>query len=590
MIDQRNILLAIVLSVAILVGWQFIFVQPQSERQAQLQQQVPQTQQPVASQPASEQQGGVASAPSIGASVPSVLRETQSGVLSREDALKKTARVNILSSRLQGSISLVGARFDDLVLSDYRETIDDSSPNIVLLSPTASSDPYYAEFGWLGANVKAPDGLTEWRTDRRNLTPDSPVTLTWDNGEGLRFERRYALDEDYMLEVTQRVRNTGTEDVTIAPYGLVSRTNTPEILNFYILHEGLLGVFDGTLKEVDYDDVVDARTIRQPTSGGWIGITDKYWLVALVPDQSTKVETSFTSGTRGNTTLYQADFLGAAETLPRGGVLEARSHLFAGAKEVTLLDKYRTELDIALFDRAVDFGWFYFLTKPIFLTIHWLSGKLGNFGLAILALTVGIRLLLFPLANKSFRAMSKMKLLQPKLVELKERYGEDRQKLNMEMMQLYKAEGVNPMAGCLPVIVQIPVFFALYKVLFVTIEMRHAPFYGWILDLSARDPLGVMTLFGLVDWNVPATLDLINIGIWPIIMGVTMYLQTKLNPAPADPIQAKIFTFLPFIFTFILANFPAGLVIYWAWNNALSILQQWVIMRRTAPRPVGATT
>ena len=590
MIDQRNILLAIVLSVAILVGWQFIFVQPQSERQAQLQQQVPQTQQPVASQPASEQQGGVASAPSIGASVPSVLRETQSGVLSREDALKKTARVNILSSRLQGSISLVGARFDDLVLSDYRETIDDSSPNIVLLSPTGSSDPYYAEFGWLGANVKAPDGLTEWRTDRRNLTPDSPVTLTWDNGEGLRFERRYALDEDYMLEVTQRVRNTGTEDVTIAPYGLVSRTNTPEILNFYILHEGLLGVFDGTLKEVDYDDVVDARTIRQPTSGGWIGITDKYWLVALVPDQSTKVETSFTSGTRGNTTLYQADFLGAAETLPRGGVLEARSHLFAGAKEVTLLDKYRTELDIALFDRAVDFGWFYFLTKPIFLTIHWLSGKLGNFGLAILALTVGIRLLLFPLANKSFRAMSKMKLLQPKLVELKERYGEDRQKLNMEMMQLYKAEGVNPMAGCLPVIVQIPVFFALYKVLFVTIEMRHAPFYGWILDLSARDPLGVMTLFGLVDWNVPATLDLINIGIWPIIMGVTMYLQTKLNPAPADPIQAKIFTFLPFIFTFILANFPAGLVIYWAWNNALSILQQWVIMRRTAPRPVGATT
>jgi YidC/Oxa1 family membrane protein insertase len=476
------------------------------------------------------------------------------------------------------------------VLSDYRETIDDSSPNIVLLSPTDTGDPYYAEFGWLGANVKSPDGLTKWQADRNSLTPDSPVTLTWDNGEGLRFERRYALDEDYMLEVIQRVRNSGPKDVTIAPYGLVSRTNTPDILNFYILHEGLLGVFDGTLKEVDYDDVVDARTIRQPTLGGWIGITDKYWLVALVPDQKRTVETSFTSGTRGDTTLYQADFLGEAETLPRGGLLEARSHLFAGAKEVTLLDKYRSELDIELFDRAVDFGWFYFLTKPIFLTIHWLSGKLGNFGLAILALTVGIRLLLFPLANKSFRAMSKMKLLQPKLVELKERYGDDRQKLNMEMMQLYKAEGVNPMAGCLPVLVQIPVFFALYKVLFVTIEMRHAPFFGWITDLSARDPLGVMTLFGLVDWNVPATLDVINIGIWPIIMGATMYLQTKLNPAPADPIQAKIFTFLPFIFTFILANFPAGLVIYWAWNNALSILQQWIIMRRTAARPAGATT
>ncbi len=589
MIDQRNILLAIVLSVAILVGWQFIFVQPQVEQQAQ-QQQAPQTQQPAVSQPATTQEGSVAPTPTLGASVPSVLRETQSGTLARQEALKKTARVEILSSRLQGSISLLGARIDDLVLSDYRETIDDSSPNIVLLSPTDTGDPYYAEFGWLGANVKSPDGLTKWQADRNSLTPDSPVTLTWDNGEGLRFERRYALDEDYMLEVIQRVRNSGPKDVTIAPYGLVSRTNTPDILNFYILHEGLLGVFDGTLKEVDYDDVVDARTIRQPTLGGWIGITDKYWLVALVPDQKRTVETSFTSGTRGDTTLYQADFLGEAETLPRGGLLEARSHLFAGAKEVTLLDKYRSELDIELFDRAVDFGWFYFLTKPIFLTIHWLSGKLGNFGLAILALTVGIRLLLFPLANKSFRAMSKMKLLQPKLVELKERYGDDRQKLNMEMMQLYKAEGVNPMAGCLPVLVQIPVFFALYKVLFVTIEMRHAPFFGWITDLSARDPLGVMTLFGLVDWNVPATLDVINIGIWPIIMGATMYLQTKLNPAPADPIQAKIFTFLPFIFTFILANFPAGLVIYWAWNNALSILQQWIIMRRTAARPAGATT
>lgn len=593
MIDQRNILLAIVLSVAILVGWQFIFVQPQADRQAQVQeqiQQVPQSQRPVASEPAAGQQGGVASTPTLGASVPSVLRETQSGILAREDALKKTARVQIVSSRLSGSISLVGARFDDLVLSDYRETIDRTSPNIVLLSPTDTSDPYYAEFGWLGANVKTPNGLTVWQADRSSLTPNSPVTLTWDNGEGLRFERRYALDDNYMLEVTQRVRNSGSAAVTIAPYGLISRTNTPEILNFYILHEGLLGVFDGTLKEVDYDDVVDAKTIRQQTSGGWIGITDKYWLVALVPDQTTTVETSFTSGTRGTTTLYQADFLGAAKTLPRGGQLEARSHLFAGAKEVTLLDKYRDELNIALFDRAVDFGWFYFLTKPIFLTIHWLSGKLGNFGLAILALTVGIRLLLFPLANKSFRAMSKMKLLQPKLVELKERYGEDRQKLNMEMMQLYKAEGVNPMAGCLPVIVQIPVFFALYKVLFVTIEMRHAPFFGWISDLSARDPLGVMILFGLVDWNVPATLDVINIGIWPIIMGITMFLQTKLNPAPTDPIQAKIFTFLPFIFTFILANFPAGLVIYWAWNNTLSILQQWVIMRRTAPKPAGATT
>lgn len=588
MIDQRNILLAIVLSVVILVGWQFLFVKPQIEQQGQ------QIQQPSVGQSAGEQpsvvgSGGVASTPTLGASVPSVLRQTQSGVLTREEALKKTARVEIISTRLRGSISLIGARIDDLILSDYRETIDPTSPNIVLFSPTDTSDPYYAEFGWLGASVKLPDGLTLWQTNQRNLAPETPVKLTWDNGEGLQFERRYALDDNFMLEIIQRVRNTGSNEVTLAPYGLVSRTNTPDILNFYILHEGLIGVFDDTLKEVDYDDVVDAGTIRQSTSGGWIGITDKYWLVALVPDQKAAIETSFTSGTRGDTTLYQADFLGAVATLPRGGALETRSHLFAGAKEVTLLDRYRDELGIALFDRSVDFGWFYFLTKPIFLTIHWLSGKLGNFGLAILALTVGIRLLLYPLANKSFRAMSKMKLLQPKLVELKERHGDDRQALNMEMMQLYKEEGVNPMAGCLPVIVQIPVFFALYKVLFVTIEMRHAPFFGWISDLSARDPLGVLTVFGLVNWNVPATLDVVNIGIWPIIMGATMYFQTKLNPAPADPIQAKIFTFLPFIFTFILANFPAGLVIYWAWNNTLSILQQWVIMRKTvAAQPAGA--
>jgi len=589
-IDQRNILLAIVLSIVILVGWQFLFVKPQSEQQGQ------QIQQPTVGQSLGEQSfvlenSGVASAPTLGASVPSVFRQPQLGVSTREEALKKTARVQITSSRLRGSISLIGARIDDLVLSDYYETIDPLSANIVLFSPTDTSAPYYAEFGWLGANVKLPNGLTLWQADRKNLTPETPVTLRWDNGEGLQFERRYALDNNFMLEITQRVRNTSINDVILAPYGLVSRTNTPEILNFYILHEGLLGVFDGTLKEVDYDDVVDAGTIRQSTLGGWIGITDKYWLVALVPNQEAVIETSFTSGTRGDTTLYQADFLGDAATLPRGGILETKSHLFAGAKEVTLLDTYRDELGIALFDRSVDFGWFYFLTKPIFMTIHWLSGKLGNFGLAILALTVGIRLLLFPLANKSFRAMSKMKLLQPKLVELKERHGDDRQKLNMEMMQLYKQEGVNPMAGCLPVIVQIPVFFALYKVLFVTIEMRHAPFFGWISDLSARDPLGVLTAFGLINWHVPAVLDFINIGIWPIIMGATMFFQTKLNPAPADPIQAKLFTFLPFIFTFILASFPAGLVIYWAWNNTLSILQQWYIMRRTAAtQPVGAKT
>ena len=418
MIDQRNILLAIVLSIGILVAWQFIFVVPQAERQAQvLEQQT--TSQPAGGELSTAQVGSISNTPKLGASVPSALQETQKNIKPREEILKGTTRVGILSERLQGSISLVGARIDDLLLSDYHETVDPASPNIVLLSPAGASDPYYAEFGWLGSNVKLPDSTTKWQADRRNLTPKSPVIFKWQNGEGLKFEQHYALDDNYMLEVTQRVINIGTNDVILAPYGLISRTNTPEILNFYILHEGLLGVFDGTLKEVDYDEVVDEGTIRQKTSGGWIGITDKYWLVALVPDQNSAVETSFTSGTRGNTTVYQTDFLGSANTLSSGATMEVRSHLFVGAKEVTLLDKYSNELGIGLFDRSVDFGLFYFLTKPIFQTIHWLSEMLGNFGLAILALTVGIRLLLFPLANKSYRAMSRLKQLQ------EAQYGDD---------------------------------------------------------------------------------------------------------------------------------------------------------------------
>ena len=586
MSDQQNVVLAIVLSIVVLLGFQFLYVAPQQERLAEQQ---------AAQAELAEEQGDGPTTPAASNApgmADAVVEPAIDITASREDALAAAPRIEVASPHLKGSISLAGGRIDDMTLTGYHETTDPESPIITLLSPQGSKGAYFAEFGWIGPEGSTPDRDTLWHADRDRLTPETPVTLTWDNGQGLLFTRRIALDKNYMFTVTQQVVNQGGTDVELLPYSLINRTDTPDILGFYILHEGLLGVFDGTLSEIDYTDLHEDEGGTQTfeSTGGWIGITDKYWLVALVPDQKKTVETSFTSGTRGDTTLYQADFLGEAETLPRGGLLEARSHLFAGAKEVTLLDEYRSELDIVLFDRAVDFGWFYFLTKPIFLTIHWLSGKLGNFGLAILALTVGIRLLLFPLANKSFRAMSKMKLLQPKLVELKERYGDDRQKLNMEMMQLYKAEGVNPMAGCLPVIVQIPVFFALYKVLFVTIEMRHAPFFGWITDLSARDPLGVMTLFGLVDWNVPATLDVINIGIWPIVMGITMFLQTKLNPAPADPIQAKIFTFLPFIFTFILANFPAGLVIYWAWNNTLSILQQWVIMRRTAARPAGATT
>ncbi|MBT5811232.1 MAG: membrane protein insertase YidC, partial [Rhodospirillaceae bacterium] len=412
----------------------------------------------------------------------------------------------------------------------------------------------------------------------------------WDNGEGLTFEREYSLDDNFMITLTQRVKNNTSKDISLAPYGLLSRTGTPQLLGFYILHEGLLGVFDQTLKEVDYSDLRDDGAQRQSTTGGWLGITDKYWLAALIPDQKMKVETSFNAAKRGNLDLYQADYLAPPIVAKSGGVIETTNSLFAGAKEVTMLDKYEAERGVARFDLAVDFGWFYWLTKPIFYMIIWLNERLGNFGLAILALTVMIKLLFFPLANKSYVSMSRMKKLQPKMVELRERCGDDRQKMNQEMMALYKTEKVNPASGCLPMVVQIPVFFALYKVLFVSIEMRHAPFYGWIHDLSAPDPLGLLTAFGMIPWDVPEIYQMVNIGIWPLIMGISMFLQQKLNPAPADPVQAKIFMFMPIMFTFLLAQFPAGLVIYWAWNNVLSMTQQWVIMRRMGVAIGGGST
>lgn len=571
MTDQKNIILAIVLSAVILFGWNIFYTAY-----------FPPPDEPVSTaqrEPAPQQGVDRPELPELGTELPAVEPGTVGLPESRETALAETPRVSIDSPRLRGSIALTGARIDDLTLRDYRRTVKPSSENIVLLRPTGSARPYYSEFGWLGRDVRTPDRKSEWRADRASLAPGRPLTLSWDNGEGLRFEQVIALDENYMFSVTQRVHNSGSAPVTLYPYGLVSRTGRPDILGFYILHEGLLGVFDETLKEVDYDDLEPGKPIRQETTGGWLGITDKYWLVALIPNQDATVETSFNVGAREGLDKYQADFRAPAVEVPAGGSAEVTNRLFAGAKEVRLLDRYEREAGIPRFDLAVDFGWFYFLTKPIFYAIDWLYVALGNFGLAILALTVVIKLIFFPLANKSYRAMSKMKLLQPKIVEMRERFGDDRMRLNQEMMALYKREKVNPAAGCLPILVQIPVFFALYKVLFVTLEMRHAPFFGWIEDLSAPDPLGILTLFGLVAWNVPPMLEIVNIGIWPILMGLTMYLQQKLNPPPPDPTQARIMMMLPFLFTFLLAKFPAGLVIYWTWNNLLSIAQQWVIMR-----------
>ncbi len=567
--NQKNLILAIVISVAIVLGWQFLVEGPRLDRErtqrAALQQQQQQSATPATQTPAAS------SAPAV--------------VPDRVAAVSQSPRVKIDSPELRGSIRLVGAQIDDLQLVRYRESVNPSSASITLLSPQGSPHPYFAEYGWVanGTPGAVPDGQTPWVADRDSLTPTTPVTLSWDNGTGLKFERRIAIDSDFMFEITDRVTNSGAQAVQLQPYGRVQRVGLPATLGFFILHEGPIGVFNGVLNETSYDDVKKKRAIKNASAGGWLGITDKYWLVALVPDQKSEIQTQFLHVDLGGREAYQADFAAAALTIAPGASVTTTNRLFAGAKEVRVLDAYEAKFGIALFDRAVDFGWFYWLTKPIFYVLDYFNRLLGNFGLAILLLTLCVKGLFFPLANKSYRAMSKMKLLQPEIEKLKALHGGDQQKMSQAMMELYKKSGANPLAGCLPVIIQIPVFFSLYKVLFVTIEMRHAPFYGWIKDLSAYDPTSVFNLFGMLPWGTPeAALLGGTLGAWPLMMGVTMFLQQKMNPAPPDPIQAKIFMFMPIMFTFMLAGFPAGLVIYWAWNNILSVAQQWVIMRQTA--------
>ncbi|WP_282605847.1 membrane protein insertase YidC [Pelagibius sp. Alg239-R121] len=586
--DQRNLFLAIVLSLAILLGFQFFLPQePPLE--------VPQTSEQTAGQagtaPSAIPGAGVSpSAPSIpGAPDAANITAAQS----RGDVLASAARVAIETPKLKGSISLTGGRLDDLVLTQLRETLEEGSPNIVLLSPFGTPTPYFADFGWLntGTTVAMPDSTTVWTADRNSLTPQQSVTLRWDNGQGLQFEKTFEVDENYLFTIHQRVVNNSDKPFSASPYGLINRTGTPETLGFYILHEGLVGVLNENLQEIDYSDVLEAEkgTISETSNGGWLGITDKYWGTALIPDQSVTINTRFYSQSSGGTEKYQTDYLYKDGLVAApGSSVETTNSLFAGAKVVSQIDGYEERLGVKFFDKIVDFGWFYYITKPLFYALHWLNEKIGNFGVAILVLTVFIKLIFFPLANKSYKAMAKMRKLQPEMLELRERFGDDKQRLNQEMMALYKREGANPMSGCLPIIVQIPVFFALYKVMFVTIEMRQAPFFGWIKDLSAPDPTSIINGFGLFPWDAPelGVLNVINLGVWPLIMGITMFLQQRLNPQPPDPVQAKIFLFMPIMFTFLLATFPAGLVIYWAWNNTLSIIQQAVIMKR-AGVPIG---
>jgi YidC/Oxa1 family membrane protein insertase len=585
--DSKNTILAIVLSAIVLIAWQYFIGMPQLTKQKQEVTQQQQTQQTTPQPGQAQTTPLVPSQPSGAPTAPpgqnTALAEQP---ITRGAALAASPRLPIATANLAGSIALKGGRIDDLALTKYRETVDPKSPAIILLSPSGTGDPFYAEFGWVGdGKVKVPTADTLWTQQGAGaLSTEHPVTLTWDNGEGLQFRRTIAVDDKYLFTVKDEVANKSSSPVTLFPYALISRHGTPHTLGYYILHEGLIGVLgkDG-LQEITYKKAEEKKSIPFDVTNAWLGITDKYWAAALLPDTDAHLKAQFSAGMLGKTATYQTDYLLDPQTVAPGATGAANARLFAGAKEVAVINDYEKQLNLNGFDLMIDWGWFYFITKPMFVVIDWLYHLVGNFGIAILLVTVMIKTAFFPLANKSYASMAKMKAVQPQMTALRERFKDDKQKQQQELMELYRREKINPLAGCLPIVIQIPVFFSLYKVLFITIEMRHAPFFGWIHDLSAPDPTNVFTLFGLLAFD-PTHLPLfgpyLHLGIWPLIMGVTMWVQMKLNPTPPDPTQAMIFNWMPVIFTFMLGTFPAGLVIYWAWNNTLSVTQQSIIMRK----------
>jgi YidC/Oxa1 family membrane protein insertase len=601
MIEHKNTILAIVLSLIVVIGWQYFVGYPQMEKQrheALLKQQQQHEQvQPRPATPAAP----AAPAPGPAAGAPATPGAPATAAPppahSRAAVIAASPRVPIATARLNGSIDLKGGRIDDLSLEQYRETVDPNSPPIVLFSPSGAPEAYYAEFGWVaaaGSAQKMPGPETMWTQEGSGaLGVGHPVTLRYDNGEGLVFRRTIAVDDHYLFTIKDEVQNTGGAAVTLFPYALISRHGTPKTLGYYILHEGLIGVMGNYGEQTEtYKKIAEKKEEHWDVTDAWLGFTDKYWAAALLPDTDARVHARFSAGESGGEQTYQADYLLEPVTIAAGASGSANARLFAGAKEVSVVGinfpfssfgGYNQALHLNHFDLLIDWGWFYFITKPMFLVIDFFFHLVGNFGIAILIVTVLVKLLFFPLANKSYASMAKMKAVQPELTMIRERFADDKVKQQQAMMELYKKEKINPVAGCLPIAVQVPVFFSLYKVLFVTIEMRHAPFYGWIRDLSAPDPTNIFTLFGLIPWN-PTALPLVggflHLGAWVLIMGVTMWVQMKLNPAPPDPTQQMIFNWMPIIFTFMLASFPAGLVIYWAWNNTLSVVQQSVIMHR----------
>ena len=559
--DSKNVLLAVVLSTLVLVVWAVFFEPPVVENN-KFENEIVENNQEESS--------------------PSIETKKTLKTISRSESLEKVDRIKLENANIKGSISLEGGIIDDIIFKNYKESLEDEK-KVIFLNPKNSEKGYYIETGWAvssGDKSKLPLDSTIWKVKgNTTLTPNNPVLLEWDNNEGLIFTKKIELDEKFLFKITQSIKNNSKNSFQFFPYAQITRNYKPEVTPIYILHEGFIGVFEDQLEEIDYEDIEKEKFITN-SSKGWLGITDKYWLTAIVPERGKNFKSEFLS----NNERYRANFIIKEPLiLNPNSSIKNEINTFVAAKEVSVIDSYAENLGIEKFDLAIDWGWFYFFTKPLFFIIDYFFKLTGNFGLAIVIITALVRLIFFPLANYSFKSMAKMKVLQPEMIRLKELHKDDKTKLQQEMMALYKREKVNPISGCLPVLIQIPFFFAIYKMLFVTLEMRHQPFFGWIQDLSSRDPTSIFNLFGLIPWDPPTFL---MIGAWPILMGLSMYLQQKLNPTPPDPIQAKIFMFFPLFLTIILAPFPSGLVVYWTINNVLTIAQQWVIMRRTTVKTV----
>ncbi len=557
--DSKNVIAAISLSAAVIILYSLWFSpSPQDLKQVQ------------------EEKNQVVET----TEAPSLEVEEKVLEISRSEAKSKNQRIEFENISMKGSISLKGSTIDDLIFKKYTETLN-GNDQIVLLNPRNLNNGYYVETGWAtnSENIDVPNSKTIWKVVGNNkLTPNNPINLKWENDQGIIFNKKISIDDEYLFTIDQSIKNTTEKKYNFYPYGQIIRNTAPEVTNFYILHEGLIGVFDDQLVEQDYDDI-EEKKYSVNANKGWLGITDKYWIASLIPEKNKEFKADFEYKNK-----FKANFIEKNPTTV--GANETKSNnikIIVAAKEVSVIDGYAEKLKIEKFDLAIDWGWFYFIVKNLFFAIDYFYKLTGNFGIAIIMITACIRLAFFPLANYSFRSMAKMKVLQPEMTRLKELHKEDKVKLQQEMMALYKKEKINPLSGCLPILIQIPFFFAIYKMLFVTIEMRHQPFFGWIKDLSERDPTSIFNLFGIIPWDPPSFL---LIGAWPCLMGISMYIQQKLNPTPPDPIQAKIFMFFPLFLTVILAPFPSGLVIYWTVNNVLTMAQQYVIMKRTAVKTV----